>query len=160
MAAPRPVVGHRSTTFERYARHRGDHKERARRSSTDRSTRTGGTAPGAMSSADHGRLTGDTHGEEGPQMSYQAYLDAIEAKTGRTPQQLLDEAAERGFGPTTKASVVLDWLRDDYALGRGHAMALYGVLKNGPVVPGKHVGSSGSHRDDSPTLRLDGTGAR
>ncbi len=93
-------------------------------------------------------------------MSYQAYLDAIEAKTGRTPQQLLDEAAERGFGPTTKASVVLDWLRDDHGLGRGHAMALYGVLKNGPTISEKHVGSSGSHRDDSATLRLDGTGAR
>jgi hypothetical protein len=93
-------------------------------------------------------------------MSYQAYLDAIEARTGRTPQALLDEAAERGYGPTTKASVVVDWLRDDYGLGRGHAMALVGVLKNGPTVPEKHVGSTGSHRDASPTLRLDGTSAR
>jgi Domain of unknown function (DUF4287) len=32
-------------------------------------------------------------------MSYQAYLDAIETKTGKTPQQLLDEAAGRGYGP-------------------------------------------------------------
>ena len=32
-------------------------------------------------------------------MSYQAYLDAIEAKTGKTPQQLLDEAERRGYGP-------------------------------------------------------------
>ncbi len=93
-------------------------------------------------------------------MSYQAYLDAIEAKTGKTPQQLLDEAAARGFGPTTQAPVVVDWLRDDYGVGRGHAMALYGVLKNGPTVPEKHVGSSGSHRDESPTLRLDGVAAR
>ena len=60
----------------------------------------------------------------------------------------------------TKASVVVDWLRDEYGIGRGHAMALYGVLKNGPTVPGKHVGSTGSHRDESPTLRLDGIAAR
>ena len=30
-------------------------------------------------------------------MSFQAYLDAIEKKTGRTPRQLLDEAIERGY---------------------------------------------------------------
>ena len=93
-------------------------------------------------------------------MSYQAYLDAIEAKTGQTPQSLLDEAAARGYGPDTKAGVVIDWLREEYGVGRGHAMALFGVLKNGPVVPEKHVGSAGSHRDDSPTLRLDGVAAR
>lgn len=95
-------------------------------------------------------------------MSYQAYLDAIEAKTGRTPQQLLDEAASRGFGPHTKAGEVVDWLRDDYGVGRGHAMALYGVLKKGAegAVPEKHVGATGAHRDESATLRLDGIAAR
>ena len=93
-------------------------------------------------------------------MSYQAYLDAIETKTGKNPQQLLDEAAARGYSPETKAALVVDWLREDYGVGRGHAMALYGVLKNGPTVPEKHVGSSGSHRDESLTLRLDGIAAR
>jgi hypothetical protein len=93
-------------------------------------------------------------------MSYQAYLDAIEAKTGKTPQQLLDEAASRGYGPQTKSTIVVDWLKDEYGLGRGHAMALFGVLKNGPTVPEKHVGSSGSHRDESLTLHLDGVAAR
>ena len=93
-------------------------------------------------------------------MSYQAYLDAIETKTGRTPQQLLDEAAARGFTPQTKAGEVLSWLKDEYGVGRGHAMALYGVLKNGPVAPEQHVGSTGSHRDESRDLRLDGIAAR
>jgi hypothetical protein len=93
-------------------------------------------------------------------MSYQAYLDAIEAKTGKTPQQLLDEAAARGYDASTKAGVFVDWLKEDYGVGRGHAMALYGVLKNGPVAPEKHVGSTGSHRDESATLRLDGIAAR
>ncbi len=93
-------------------------------------------------------------------MSYQAYLDALEKKTGKTPQQLLDEAAARGYGPTTKAGVVVDWLNEEYGAGRGHAMALYGVIKNGPVAPEKHVGSTGVHRDESATLRLDGIAAR
>lgn len=95
-------------------------------------------------------------------MSYQAYLDAIETKTGRTPQQLLDEARGRGFGPTTRAAEIVAWLKDDYGVGRGHAMALYGVLKNGAdgAVPDKHVGSTGSHRDESSELRLDGIAAR
>ena len=95
-------------------------------------------------------------------MSYQAYLDAIEAKTGKSPQQLLDEAAARGYTPSTKAAEVLAWLHDDYDVGRGHAMALYGVLKKGAdgAVPAKHVGSDGAHRDESQTLRLDGVAAR
>jgi hypothetical protein len=95
-------------------------------------------------------------------MSYQAYLDALEKKTGKTPQELLDEAATRGFSSATKAGDVVAWLRDDYGVGRGHAMALYGVLKNGAdgAVPDKHVGSTGSHRDESSTLRLDGLAAR
>ena len=93
-------------------------------------------------------------------MSFQAYLDALETKTGRTPQQLLDEAAARGYGPTTKAGVVVGWLAEEYGVGRGHAMALYGVIKNGPVAPDKHVGSTGVHRDESKDLRLDGLALR
>ena len=93
-------------------------------------------------------------------MSYQAYLDALEKKTGRTPQQLLDEAAARGYGPDTRAGEFVGWLKDEYDVGRGHAMALFGVMKNGPTVPEKHVGSTGSHRDASLELRLDGLAAR
>lgn len=94
-------------------------------------------------------------------MSFQAYLDAIETKTDRTPRELLRTAAERGFaGPATKAGDVVDWLRTDYGLGRGHAMALVHVIKNGPRIPATHVGSTGTHRDESDTLWLDGRAAR
>ena len=89
-------------------------------------------------------------------MSYQAYLDAIEKKTGRTPQELLDQAVEKGFDATTKAAEVVGWLKDEYDLGRGHAMALYGVLKNGTTLSDKHVESGGTHSDPSAELRLDG----
>ena len=52
---------------------------------------------------------------------------------------------------------MVDWLKEDYGVGRGHAMALFGVLKNGAVAPEKHVGSTGVHRDASadPPARRD-----
>lgn len=94
-------------------------------------------------------------------MSFQAYLDAIETKTGRTPQQLLDEAHERGLDrPSVRAARVVSWLKDEYGLGRGHAMALYRVLQDGPAISDKHVGTSGTHRDESALLRLDGLAQR
>lgn len=90
-------------------------------------------------------------------MSFQAYLDNIEAKTGRTPEQFVAMAREKGFdAPDTKAGVIVDWLKADFDLGRGHAMALVHVIKNGPQISDKHVGSDGVHRDDSDTLRLTG----
>lgn len=93
-------------------------------------------------------------------MSFQAYLDTIERKTGKTPAELLAEAGDRGYGATTKAGVVLEWLKDDYDLGRGHGMALYHVLKNGTAISDKHVGGTGAHRDASATLRIDGLANR
>ncbi|MGY1725749.1 DUF4287 domain-containing protein [Geodermatophilus sp. SYSU D01062] len=90
-------------------------------------------------------------------MSFQAYLDAIEEKTGLTPRQLLAQAHERGLdAPDTKAGEVVAWLKEEHGLGRGHAMALVHVLRNGPVIGSRHVGSTGSHRDESDTLWLDG----
>jgi hypothetical protein len=94
-------------------------------------------------------------------MSFQAYLDTIEGKTGKTPRELLALAAERGLaGPAVKAGTVIDWLKTDYGLGRGHAMALVHVIKNGPKIPAKHVGTAGTHRDDTDTLWLDGRATR
>lgn len=39
-------------------------------------------------------------------------------------------------------------------------MALVHVIKNGAEISTKHVGTDGVHRDESTTLRLDGTDAR
>lgn len=93
-------------------------------------------------------------------MSFQAYLDAIERKTGRTPQQLVDEAHARGYDSDTKPGVIVEWLADAHGLGRGHAMALVHVVKNGPGIADTHVGTTGTHRDESDVLRLDGLAAR
>lgn len=93
-------------------------------------------------------------------MSYQAYLDAIEKRTGKTPEHLLAEAAARGFTPKSKAGDFVAWLKDDYEMGRGHAMALFGVLKNGATISDKHVGTGTTHSDPSTELRLDGIDRR
>ncbi|MGV9194116.1 DUF4287 domain-containing protein [Microbacterium sp. MC2] len=89
-------------------------------------------------------------------MSFQAYLDAVEKKTGLTPRQLVDIAREKGFDETTKAAPIVEWLAADYGLGRGHAMAMVHVITKGPKISAKHVGTTGSHADDSDTLWLDG----
>lgn len=94
-------------------------------------------------------------------MSYQAYLDAIEKKTRRTPEELLAEAAAQGFTPQSKAGDFAAWLKDDYDVGRGHAMALFGVLKNGATISDKHINSgTTTHADASTELRLDGVDHR
>jgi hypothetical protein len=94
-------------------------------------------------------------------MSFQAYLDNIEAKTGTTPNKFIALAHARGYDdPSTKATVIVNWLKEDFDLGRGHAMALVQVIKNGAKISDKHVGTSGAHSDPSDTLRLDGTARR
>lgn len=68
-------------------------------------------------------------------MSFQAYLDNIEAKTGKSPDQLRDLAAEKGLAdakglaPGAKAGDVINWLKADFDLGHGHAMAIVAYLK-------------------------------
>ncbi|WP_062295546.1 DUF4287 domain-containing protein [Demequina maris] len=89
-------------------------------------------------------------------MSFQAYLDAVETKTGLTPRQLVDLATERGFGPGTKATPIIEWLKDDYGLGRGHAMAMVHVITKGDQISDKHVDSGGTHSDPKDHLWLDG----
>ncbi|ROR72812.1 DUF4287 domain-containing protein [Bogoriella caseilytica] len=89
-------------------------------------------------------------------MSFQSYLDNIETKTGLTPRQFIELAHERGFGPGTKATPIIQWLAEDYGLGRGHAMALVHVITKGDQISSKHVGSTGAHSDVSDRLWLDG----
>ncbi len=93
-------------------------------------------------------------------MSFQAYLDNIEDKTGLTPRQFAQLAAERGFDSSTKAAPILAWLKAAYGLGRGHGMALVYVITQGPGIGPKHVGSTGTHRDESGILWLDGKASR
>ncbi len=68
-------------------------------------------------------------------MSFQAYLDNIEAKTGHNPEAFQQKAEEKGFltiGELTagvKATEITNWLKEEYELGHGHAMALFAYFK-------------------------------
>lgn len=64
-------------------------------------------------------------------MSFQAYLDTIREKTGKGPKDFVELAREKGFlEPGTKATQIVDWLKDEFDLGRGHGMAIVAVLKD------------------------------
>jgi hypothetical protein len=94
-------------------------------------------------------------------MSFQAYLDAVEIKTGKTPRQLLEVARSKGFDdPKIKAGEILGWLKDSYDLGHGHGMAMVHVIKKGPEIDMKHVGTTGVHRDETNMLWLDGAATK
>ena len=63
-------------------------------------------------------------------MSFQAYLDNIKAKTGKGPDDFYAAAKKKGLtGPGIKATQITDWLKQDYDLGHGHAMAMFAVFK-------------------------------
>ena len=89
-------------------------------------------------------------------MSFQAYLDTIETNSGKTPNEFIALAKEKGFTPETKSGEIVSWLKEDFGLGHGHALAMVKVIKTGPEISDKHVNSGGTHSDDSNTLRLDG----
>ena len=94
-------------------------------------------------------------------MSFQAYLDAIEKKTGLTARQLLELAQGCGYDqPGVKAGTILEWLKEDYGLGRGHGMAMVHVITKGPQIGDEHVGKGGAHGDESSELWLDGAATK
>jgi len=62
-------------------------------------------------------------------MSFQAYIDNIKAKTGKTPEDFRKLAEEKGLlKPGFKAGDIIAWLKNDFGLGHGHAMAIYAVF--------------------------------
>ena len=62
-------------------------------------------------------------------MSFQAYLDNIQAKTGKTPADFKKLAEKKGLlKPGVKAGQIVTWLKEDFDLGHGHAMAIYALL--------------------------------
>jgi hypothetical protein len=68
-------------------------------------------------------------------MSYQAYLANIQAKTGKSPADFRALAEKKGFTEKgrlaggVKAGDIVKWLKEDFQLGHGHAMAIYALLK-------------------------------
>jgi hypothetical protein len=68
-------------------------------------------------------------------VSFQAYLDNIETKTGKGPDQFRAWGVERGFSTAqgladgVKAGAIVAALKDEFGLGHGHAMAIVALLK-------------------------------
>jgi hypothetical protein len=84
-------------------------------------------------------------------VSFQAYLDNIEEKTGKTPNEFIAEAKKKKL---TEFKDIIAWLKKDYGLGLGHARAMAYVIHHGAEFELRHT--TGSHRDASGTLKLDG----
>lgn len=68
-------------------------------------------------------------------MSFQGYLKTIQSKTGKGPADFRKLAEEKGFTSNgvlrseVKAGEIVAWLKEDFELGHGHAMAIYALLK-------------------------------
>ena len=88
-------------------------------------------------------------------MSFQAYLDNIEKKTGKIPLEFIAEAKGKNL---TQHKEIVEWLKNDYDLGTGHARAMAQVIIHGPEFELRQT--TGTHRDESGTLRLDGINNR
>jgi hypothetical protein len=68
-------------------------------------------------------------------MSFQAYLDNIQTKTGKSPADFRKLASAKGFTENgglkagVKAGDIIAWLKKDFDLGHGHSMAIVALLK-------------------------------
>jgi len=63
-------------------------------------------------------------------MTLKAYLDNIRAQTGKTPQDFLVMAEKKGLlKQGIKTGQIISWLKEDFGLGQGHAMAIVLTLK-------------------------------
>jgi hypothetical protein len=61
-------------------------------------------------------------------MSFQAYLDNIEEKTGTTPAEFIALAKKRKL---TEFKGIIAWLKSDFGLGLGHARAIAEIIRHG-----------------------------
>jgi len=60
-------------------------------------------------------------------MTYKAYIDNIYAKTGKTPEDYLKMAKEKGL---VNYVDLLKWLKTDCGLGHGYANAVILYIQN------------------------------
>ena len=67
-------------------------------------------------------------------MTFQAYLDTIKAKTGLAPEDFRALARGKGLlAEGTKPAAIIAWLKEDFGLGQGHAMALVSTFRQRPI---------------------------
>jgi predicted transport protein len=79
-------------------------------------------------------------------MSFQAYIDNIKVKTGKTPEDFKKLAEAKGLLKSeTKVGEVIAWLKKDFDLGHGHAMAIYTTFKGGKAGGKDNAGAVDKH---------------
>lgn len=83
-------------------------------------------------------------------MTYKAYLDNIQAKTGKSPDDFLAMATMRGFAKdgkvVAKHAELLKWLKSEIGLGHGHAMAIILYIQDSEFAKRKIAGEAGMGR--------------
>ncbi len=63
-------------------------------------------------------------------MSFQAYIDNMKTKTGKSPEDFKRLAIKKGLiKEGFKASDLVKWLKEDFDLGHGHSMAIWATFK-------------------------------
>jgi len=68
-------------------------------------------------------------------MSFQTYLNNVQEKTGKSPADFEKLAADKGFtnggelSTGVKPTAIINWLKEDFDLGHGHATAIYAYIK-------------------------------
>jgi uncharacterized protein DUF4287 len=60
-------------------------------------------------------------------LTYKAYIDNIQAKTGKSPEDFRRMAEQKGL---VKHGELLAWLKNDCGLGHGHANAIILYIRN------------------------------
>jgi Domain of unknown function (DUF4287) len=62
-------------------------------------------------------------------MSFQAYIDNITLKTGKTSGDIFKLAKKADIiQPNMKATELTTWLKKEFDLGHGHSMALWALF--------------------------------
>lgn len=71
-------------------------------------------------------------------MSFQAYIDNVKSKTGKSPEDFKKLAEKNGLlKEGAKAGDFIKWTKQEFDLGHGHSMAIWAVFKmNGWVDTG------------------------
>lgn len=63
-------------------------------------------------------------------MDYETYMAGVKAKTGKSWQEILEIVKQKGFTQKgTTATMVKDFLKEEFDIGHGHAMGIWRMLK-------------------------------
>ena len=64
-------------------------------------------------------------------MSFQAYIDNIKTKTGKTPEDFKKQLQkEKLLNPDLKSADLVNNLKTNFDLGHGHSMTISAVFKS------------------------------